>query len=325
MTKSLLPAGRQLVLFYDPIHPEGMARIARDHDVVGPDGWRDDPRHLDASVIVIRTTDLPESLVARMPNLRLIVKHGAGVDNIPIPACTARGIWVANTPGGANSTAVAEGAVTLMLAVLRRVREMDAVVREGRWDQRWQTRLGDLTGARVGLIGFGRIARACARICGAGFGAEVSAFDPLVSAEDMATAGVRKVDMAELLTSDVISIHVPLTPDTRNLIGAAELAQMHGGAVIVNTSRGGIIDEAALYDALSQGRIGGAGIDVFEAEPPPADHPLFSLPNIVLAPHVAGVTEGSMKGMAFAVADVIDRVLAGQVPATLLNQEVLAA
>ncbi|HMP57649.1 MAG TPA: NAD(P)-dependent oxidoreductase, partial [Novosphingobium sp.] len=172
-------------------------RIAQGHAIIGPDTWRDDPRHLDASVMVIRTTDLPESLIAGMPNLRLIVKHGAGVDNIPIPACTQRGIWVANTPGGANSTAVAEGAVTLMLSVLRRVREMDAVVREGRWDQRWQTRLGDLTGAKVGLIGFGRIARACARICGAGFGAKVSAFDPLVSANDMAVAGVRKVDFAE--------------------------------------------------------------------------------------------------------------------------------
>ena len=323
MTHTLLPAGRQLVLFYDPIHAQGVARISRDHTIIEAQGWRDDPRHLDASIMVIRTTDLPESLIARMPKLRLIVKHGAGVDNIPIPACTARGIWVANTPGGANSTAVAEGAVALMLAVLRRVREMDAVVLEGRWDQRWQTRLGDLTGAKVGLIGFGRIARACARICGAGFGAEVSAFDPLVSAEDMAAAGVRKVDFDALLASDVISIHVPLTPETRNLIGAAELAKLHPGAVIVNTSRGGIIDEAALVEALKAGTIGGAGIDVFETEPPPADHPLFALPNVVLAPHVAGVTEGSMKGMAFAVADVIDTVLAGKVPATLLNPEVL--
>lgn len=321
----MLNSGRQVVLFYDPIHSQGVKRISQDHDIVGPDGWRDDPRHLDASVLVIRTTDLPESLLAKMANLRLIVKHGAGVDNIPIPACTQRGIWVANTPGGSNSTAVAEGAVTLMLAVLRRVRDMDAVVREGRWDERWKTRLGDLTGARVGLIGFGRIARACARICGAGFGAEVSAFDPLVSAEDMAAAGIRKVEFAELLTNDVISIHVPLTPKTRNLIGKAELAQMHSGAVIVNTSRGGIIDEPALHAALRSGQIGGAGIDVFEREPPALDHPLFALPNIVLAPHVAGVTEGSMKGMAFAVADVIDTVLAGQVPDTLLNKEVLAS
>ena len=319
-----LNPGRKLVLFYDPIHPAGVERIGRDHDIIAAEGWQDDPRHLDADIIVIRTTDLPEALIARMPHLRLIVKHGAGVDNIPIPACTARRIWVANTPGGANSTAVAEGAVTLMLAVLRRVRDMDAVVREGRWNERWKTRLGDLTGARVGLIGFGRIARACARICGAGFGARVVAFDPLVPAADMEVAGVGKVEFEDLLQSDVISIHVPLTEQTRGLIGAAAFDRMKPGAVIVNTSRGGIIDEEALFDALSSGRIAGAGIDVFEAEPPPNDHPLFTLPNIVLSPHVAGVTEGSMTGMALAVADVIDVVLSGAVPDTLLNPEVLA-
>jgi phosphoglycerate dehydrogenase-like enzyme len=315
---------RQTVYIFDPIHSAGIDRIAQSHDVIFRDAGLDEARLADVTILVIRTTDLPEETIARMPKLRLIVKHGAGVDNIPVGYCTKQGIWVANTPGGSNSTAVAEGAVTLMLAVLRRVREMDAVVRENRWNERWGIRLGDLTGAKVGLIGFGRIARAAAKICGAGFGAEVAAFDPLVSGEDMAAVGVTKVDLPELLKRDVISIHVPLIPETRNLIGAAELAQMHEGAVIVNTSRGGIIDEVALADALSAGTIGGAGIDVFEHEPPAAGNPLFSLPNIVLAPHVAGVTEGSMKGMALAVADVIDTVLSGGRPATLLNPEVCA-
>jgi phosphoglycerate dehydrogenase-like enzyme len=123
--------------------------------------------------------------------------------------------------------------------------------------------------------------------------------------------------------ADVVSIHVPLTETTRNLIGAAQLERMHGGAVIVNTSRGGIIDEAALADALGSGRIGGAGIDVFELEPPRSDNPLFRLPNVVLSPHVAGVTEASMKAMALACAGVIDTITAGGRPATLLNPEVL--
>ena len=127
--------------------------------MITPEQGTSDPRIEAVTLIVIRTTDLPEALIARMPKLKAIVKHGAGVDNIPIPFATSRGVMVANTPGGNNSTAVAEGAVTLMLAVLRRVREMDAVVREDRWDERWKTRLGDLTEARVGLIGFGRIAR----------------------------------------------------------------------------------------------------------------------------------------------------------------------
>lgn len=316
-------AGEQ-VLIFDPIHPAGVERIAREHPVILPEWRDDDPRLAETQILVIRTTDLPTRYLGRMPRLRLIVKHGAGVDNIPMDWCTAHGVMVANTPGGTNSTAVAEGAVTLMLAVLRRVCEMDALVREGRFADRWKVRLGDLTGARVGLIGFGRIARNTARICGAGFGADVAAFDPLVSAEDMAAAGVTKVDLPQLLKRDVISIHVPLTETTRNLIGAAEFAQMHERAVIVNTSRGGIIDETALVAALNAGTIGGAGIDVLEQEPPPADHPLFALDNVVLGPHVAGVTEASMKGMALAVADVIDTVLAGNRPATLLNPEVLA-
>lgn len=315
----------ELVYILDPIHPVGADRIAAAHDVITPDQGPSDPRIADTSFIVIRTTELPETLIARMPGLKAIVKHGAGVDNIPIPFATARGVQVCNTPGGNNSTAVAEGAVALMLAVLRRVREMDALVRENRWDERWKTRLSDLTGAKVGLIGFGRIARCTARICGAGFGAEIAAYDPILDADDLRAAGAVPMDLPELLAwADVISIHVPLTDETKGLIGADQLALMHRGAVIVNTSRGGIIDEAALAEALEAGRIGGAGIDVFACEPPQADNPLFALPNVVLSPHVAGVTEASMKAMALACADVIDTILAGERPATLLNPEVLA-
>ncbi len=315
---------RETVFIVDPIHPAGAERIAAAHEVIAPGQGSADPRIEATSIIVVRTTELPEDLLARMPGLRLIVKHGAGVDNIPIAYATARGVMVANTPGGSNATAVAEGAVTLMLAVLRRVREMDAVVRENRWNERWQTRLADLTAARVGLIGFGRIARFTAKICGAGFGAEIAAHDPMLSPDEIRAAGAEPMDLPALLAwADVISIHVPLTESARNLIGAAQLALMHSGAVIVNTARGGIIDEAALADALRNGRIGGAGIDVFEHEPPAADNPLLALPNVVLGPHVAGVTEASMKGMALACAEVIDTELAGKRPATLLNPEVL--
>ncbi|RZK04076.1 MAG: hydroxyacid dehydrogenase [Novosphingobium sp.] len=315
----------EIVYILDPIHPAGTEAISAKHDVITPEQGVTDPRIEDTSFIVIRTTELPEGLIARMPRLKAIVKHGAGVDNIPIPFASQRGVLVCNTPGGNNSTAVAEGAVTLMLAVLRRVREMDAVVREDRWNERWKTRLGDLTEARVGLIGFGRIARFTAKICGAGFGAELGVYDPMLSAEDVTSAGATPMALDELLAwADVISIHVPLTDGTRNLIGADQLAKMKPGAVIVNTSRGGIIDESALADALKAGTIGGAGIDVFEAEPPPADHPLFALDNIVLGPHVAGVTEASMKHMALHCAQVIETILSGERPATLLNPEALS-
>lgn len=316
---------KDLVFIADPIHGAGVERIGAAHGLILPEQGVADPRLSDTSILVVRTMEIDDALMAKMLGLRLIVKHGAGVDNIDMAAATRRGIAVANTPGGNNSTAVAEGAVALMLAVLRRVRDMDALVRSGRFDERWRVRLGDLTGARVGLIGFGRIARCVAKICGAGFGADVGAFDPLVLPEEMRVSGVIPLDLPGVLACDVISIHVPLTPDTRNLIGAAELAQMHDHAIIVNTSRGGIIEEAALVGALSSDAIGGAGIDVFEQEPPPANHPLFAQANVVLGPHVAGVTEASMKGMAFAVADVIDTVVAGERPATLLNPEALEA
>ncbi|MDE8650447.1 hydroxyacid dehydrogenase [Novosphingobium album (ex Liu et al. 2023)] len=317
-------ATRERVCIIDPIHPVGVERIAAAHDVIGAEGWRDDPRLADTSVIVIRTSDIGDDLFARMPGLKAIVKHGAGVDNIDIPAATRRGVIVANTPGGNNSTAVAEGAVALMLALLRQVREMDALVREDRWNERWGIRLGDLTGAKVGLIGFGRIARCVATICGAGFGAEVAAYDPMLADADIRAAGVEPMALADILKRDVISIHTPLTEGTRNLIGAAELAQMHAKAILVNCSRGGIVNEAALVEALKARSIGGAGIDVFESEPPPADHPLFALPNAILSPHVAGVTEAGMKHMALHVAQVIETVSRGETPATLLNPEALA-
>ncbi|PNU06872.1 hydroxyacid dehydrogenase [Novosphingobium guangzhouense] len=310
---------RECVCIIDPIHPVGVERIATMHDVIGPD----DPRVSETSVLVIRTSPLGPDIFGAMHGLKAIVKHGAGVDNIAIPAASAQGVMVANTPGGNNSTAVAEGAVALMLGLLRRTRDMDALVREGRWAERWGIRLGDLTGARVGLIGFGRIAQRVARICSGGFGCEVLACDPLVPAADMRAVGVESADLPGVLACDVVSIHVPLTEGTRNLVDTVELAMMSPHAILVNCSRGGIVNEAALAEALRSGQIAGAGIDVFVNEPPEPDHALFGLPNCLLSPHVAGVTEAGMRDMALHVAAVIDTVSRGEVPATLLNPEVL--
>lgn len=313
----------ELVCIIDPIHPVGMDRIGAEHEVIGADCWRADPRLAETGVIVVRTSPVGEDIFGSMPGLRAIVKHGAGVDNIDIPAATRRGIMIANTPGGNNSSAVAEGAVAMMLALLRQVREMDRLVRENRWDERWGIRLGDLTGARVGLVGLGRIARRVAKICGAGFGAEVAAYDPMVSDEDIRAAGVEPMALADILRRDVISIHTPLTEGTRNLIDTVELGMMQPHAILVNCSRGGIVNEAALADALRCGQIAGAGIDVLEAEPPAPDHPLFGLPNCLLSPHVAGVTEAGMRDMALSVAAVVETISRGEIPATLLNPEAL--
>lgn len=311
----------ETVCIIDPIHPAGHGQIAASYDVIGPDRWRDDPRLAETTVIVIRTTEIGDALFSSMPKLKAIVKHGAGVDNIDIPSATKRGVMVANTPGATNSTAVAEGAVAMMLALLRQVREMDTLVRDDRWNERFGMRLGDLTGAKVGLIGFGRIARCVATICGKGFGCELAAYDPWVDDADIREAGVEPMDLSGIMGCDVITIHTPLTNETRNLVGAGQFALMKPHAIIVNCSRGGIINEPALVEALASKAIAGAGIDVLEQEPPPADHPLFKLPNVVLSPHVAGVTEAGMKGMALHVADVIDVIHNGGRPATLLNSE----
>lgn len=313
-----MPA-RECVCIIDPIHPIGVERIASAHEVIGID----DPRVKETSVLVIRTSPLGPDIFGAMSGLKAIVKHGAGVDNIAIAAATAQGVMVANTPGGNNSTAVAEGAVALMLGLLRRTRDMDAMVREGRWDERWGIRLGDLTGARVGLIGFGRIARQVAGICAGGFGCKVLACDPLVAAADIRAAGVEPADLPGVLACDVVSIHVPMAEDTRNLVDTVELGMMKPHAILVNCSRGGIVNEAALAEALRSGQIAGAGIDVFESEPPAPGHPLFGLPGCLLSPHVAGVTEAGMRDMALHVAAVVDTVSRGEAPATLLNPEVL--
>jgi len=313
---------REVVCIFEPIHPAGIERLKANFDVVMPEEIATDPRVEQARLLIVRTTETKD-LVARMHGLKLIVKHGAGVDNIDIANATRRGIQVCNTPGGNNSTAVAEGAVALMLGLLRQVREMDELVRSGNFTERFKIRLADLTGSRVGLIGFGRIARVVAQICGAGFGCEVAAYDPFLSDGEIRAAGVEPLPLDEIMRRDVISIHTPLTPDTRDLIGARELALMHKGAIIVNCSRGGIIDEAALVEVLKADAIRGAGIDVLDQEPPPADHPLFSLPNVLLSPHVAGVTENGMKDMALHCAEVVETFVAGRRPATLLNPEVL--
>jgi D-3-phosphoglycerate dehydrogenase / 2-oxoglutarate reductase len=312
----------------DPIHPAGISKLRERYEVaVLPEMEEETARAqaiAKASAIVVRLFKVGNSVLDRAPHLKLVAKHGSGVDNIDIPAATQYGVLVANTPGGANATSVAEGAVALMLAVLRRVRDMDACVRDGRFNDRWTINLHELWGKKVGLVGFGQIARVTARICGAGFNARVACYDPFVSAGEMTALGVEKVDSLPQLAaqSDIFSIHAPLSDATRHLVDAVVLSAMPAYAILVNTSRGGVVDERALIDILRHRRIAGAGIDVFEEEPPASDNPLFKLDNVVLSPHVAGVTDDSLKGMAMLVVDLIDNVFSGRRPPTLLNESV---
>lgn len=315
---------RMAIAVADPIHSAGLDRLRGSFDVAylpNMDEVDHDAAIAGAEAVVVRTFVVDPRTMDRAPKLCLIVKHGAGVDNIDIPAATQRGIAVVNTPSSASSAAVAEGAVALMLAVLRRVPEMDRLVRDGRYGERWNVSLGDLNGRRLGLVGFGRIAQNVARMCGAGFGMEVAAYDPFILAETMLQKGVAPFDdlVALAARSDVLSVHVPFSENTRGVVGVEVLAALPCHAVVVNTSRGGIVDETALAEALRYGSIGGAGLDVFETEPPSTTESLFAFSNVVASPHMAGVTEGSLRGMSLDVAQVISEVAEGRKPDTLLN------
>jgi D-3-phosphoglycerate dehydrogenase / 2-oxoglutarate reductase len=313
------------IVVADPIHAAGLARLRADYDVAYlPEIVGNDQRQTALAAgeaIVVRTFTVDDALMERMPKLRLVAKHGSGVDNIDIPTATVRGVLVANTPGGSNAAAVAEGTVTLMLAVLRQVFKMDELVRGGRFSERWSVSTGELGGATVGLVGFGQIARTVAKICANGFGASILCHDPFVTREEMARHGVTAIqDIGELAErSDILSVHVPLTSDTANIVDAAVIARMPSHAILINTSRGGTVDENALAEALTCGWIAAAGIDVFATEPPEPNNPLLGVENVILSPHVAGVTENSLKGMADDTANVVDCFFSGARPATALN------
>ena len=246
------------------------------------------------------------------PALKLIQLLSAGYDPVDIAAAREAGVPVANN-GGANAFAVSEHAVMLMLAVCRRLVWQHQNVAAGRWRGNNPPRLFELHGKTLGLVGLGMIGKKTARLAAA-FGMSIQYYDIGRLREDEEDAlGVRFRLLGEVMaTSDVISIHVPLNPATRHLIGAAELAAMKPTAIVVNTSRGPVIDEAALIAALTDGTIAGAGLDVFDSEPPPADNPLFKLDNVVLSAHMAGPTYESNRARLRNAFDNVQRVARGE-------------
>jgi len=276
--------------------------------VVGrPGAWASEaPVHLPGSEAVIPTPREPvtEALLALAPRLRVVANCAVGTDNVDLEACRRRGVVVTNTPG-VLTEATADLTWLLVLAVARRFREGDALIRSGRWDGWKPLELmgSSLDGKTLGVYGLGRIGKAVARRAGA-FGMRVVstvAGDPPEAFE------------ALLAESDVVTIHAPLTPETRGRFGAAELSRMKPGAILVNTARGPIVDEEALAAVLASGRLGGAGLDVFEKEP--AVHPaLLPLPNVVLLPHLGSSTRETRLAMARTACEEAARVLRGEEP-----------
>ena len=255
-----------------------------------------------------------EGLYRAAPKLRLIQLLSAGYDRADIAAARRAGVPVANN-GGANAVAVAEHAMLLMLAVCRRLPLQHANVGSGRWRGNEPPRVHELKGRTLGIVGLGTIGKKTARLAGA-FGMTVHYYDIARLTEDAEDAlGVRFRLLGELLrTSDIVSLHVPLNPTTRHLVGAREIALLKPTAVLVNTSRGPVVDEVALTEALAAGKIAGAGLDVFDQEPPDADNPLFSLDNVVLTAHLAGPTVESSTARLRNAFDNVERVERGEPP-----------
>lgn len=264
------------------------------------------------ALIVRNRTQVRAGLLAHAPNLIVVGRLGVGLDNIDVDDCRARDIQVYPATG-ANDVAVAEYVVCGILMLLRGAYHASAEVAAGAWPR---TRLmgREVSGKRLGLIGFGAIARETAQRARA-LGMEVAAFDPFVAADDPAwrAHGVTPRSLDDLLAeSDAVSLHVPLTPQTRNLINASALDRMKAGAVLINAARGGVVDEAALAAALRRGAIGGAMLDVFEAEPLGAGSALCDVPNLILTPHIAGVTEESNVRVSALIASKVSQALKGR-------------
>ena len=276
----------------------------------------------DALVVRSQTRVDAELLAAASPRLSVIGVASVGTDRIDLEAATRAGVMVVNAPTG-NTIAAAEHTMALMLALLRHIPEADASVRQGQWERGRYTG-AELRGKTLGIIGLGKIGKAVARRA-IGFEMRVLANDPYLTEEQATEQGARLVGLAELLhRSDVITVHTPLTPRTRGLLGRGELEATKPGSVVLNVARGGIVDERALADALASGHLAGAAVDVYAAEPMARDNPLRAAPNVVLTPHLGASTAEAQDRVGLEMAEQLVMALAGVTPPYALNAPALA-
>jgi len=316
------------ILILGKIHDAGLDLLRAEHELSItelPDHSPELKRHLsEAHAIIVRMTKIGAEEIAAAPGLKIVARHGVGYDTVDVEALTARGIPL-TIVGNVNAVAVAEHALALMLALAKRVLRYDAATRAGNFDIRNTFSLRELYERTVLVIGFGRIGRETARRCAA-FGMEVIIADPFVAASDVRAYGYRYAGdfRAVLAEADYVTLHVPKSPQTENMIGTEELSAMKPGACLINASRGGLVDEQALYASLSGGHLGGAGLDVFEPEPPATDHPLFGLDTVIVSPHCAAFTKECGRRMAVSCAESVLARLAGTLTADLVvNESVL--
>jgi D-3-phosphoglycerate dehydrogenase len=311
------------VLLPKSIDPSGPESIADFADCTGMDEYGSydaalaDIDQYDA--VIVRVAPLDADVIQRAEKLKVIAKHGAGLDNVDIGAASERGIVVCNTPG-ANAQSVAEHAIASLFGLRRHLHTADRHVRSGEWERASFTGR-ELTKDTLGLYGFGNIAQRTAEMA-TGMGMRVVAYDPR-KPDDAFPEGVSRAERFEGLfeRSDAVSIHVPLTDHTHHSISTDELAALGDHGVVVNTARGAVIDEDALVEALEGGVVGGAALDTFESEPPGEGHPLYDRADVLLTPHVGGVTTQALARMSRQAAANVRTVYEGEIPDSTRNRE----
>lgn len=302
------------VLVSDPVSESGIAELKGNGelDVTVKTGLKEDqlleiiPQF---SALVVRSqTKVTAKVLEAATNLKVVGRAGVGVDNVDVEAATKRGIIVMNTPGG-NTISTAEHAFSLMMSLARNIPQAHATVKAGKWDRKNFEGV-ELYGKTLAVLGMGRIGTEYARRAMA-FGMKVLAFDPYLSASRARTLQVELVENLEdvLPRADFFTLHMPVTPETRHMLGAAQIAKMKKGVRIINCARGGLIDEAALYEALKSGQVAGAALDVYEVEPPPAEFALRDLPNVVFTPHLGASTAEAQESVGIEVAQQIRSAL----------------
>ncbi len=277
----------------------------------------------EADAVIVRLFTIDEQDLQQAKNLKVIGKHGVGVDKIDCRAAAAWNIPVVYTPT-ANSNAVAEHALAMILTLGRQILPAQTALKEGRFSERDGFKGIELAGKTLGVIGLGRVGVRLTQMAAFGLNMKVRGYDPFVDKTSYAGPAILEDSLEELLPRvDFLSIHVPLTPGTHHLINEETLKLLGPGCIIVNTSRGGVIDEVALAKALHQGTLTGAALDVFEAEPVPSGHPLSQAPNALLTPHIAGLTQQSQENMSLQVAQGVLDVLHGRTPEHTINPDAL--
>lgn len=313
-------AARPRVWVEGNLSAKAQALLATFADVVRSTNLAD-LRGADAAVLSSRPPVDDDFIEGAGPALRVIARVGIGVDNVDLEAATRNGVLVVNTPD-APTESTAEHTVALLLALAKRVVRGhlsltgEPLPREALFGT-------ELRGKSLGVVGYGRIGRRVAEICGAGLGMQLIVYDPYVPDAAVQAPARRAASLAELLReADVVTLHTSLSEETRELIGKRELELMKPDAYLINASRGPVVDEIALLAALRQGRIAGAGLDVFEVEPPVASNPLFALENIVVTPHTASFTEAGVEAMGRGVVEQLEAVFRGERPLHLVNPDV---